>query len=347
MSTLNPAQSALAACLKLSEETFAMALQEAHAGSYHRYRIPKGDGRFREICAPSDAIKAAQRALLDELLSQVALSPYAHGFAPGRSIISNAKVHATTARAMLSVDLQDAFPSVSAARVRKTLEWRLGPLLRQELPTLERAERAGLLDDLSMLCTLDGVLPQGSPASGMLLNLCCARLDRQVARLLRRHRLPAGRYSRYADDLTITSAEPISDLFLTELRRAVLESGFKINPRKVHRHREEDRALVICGIRLHSGERRGELALPRTSLRRYRALFDHAISRAPTELSDLQKQQIRGNIAFLKQVYARCPRMLLKPLERLLLVHRSWLQPGKDRRERLRPSFTLYRDLQS
>ena len=83
MSTLNPAQSALAACLKLSEETFAMALQEAHAGSYHRYRIPKGDGRFREICAPSDAIKAAQRSLLDELLSQVALSPYAHGFAPG------------------------------------------------------------------------------------------------------------------------------------------------------------------------------------------------------------------------------------------------------------------------
>ena len=111
----------------------------------------------------------------------------------------------------------------------------------------------------------------------MILNLACARLDKLIARLLRRMKLPAGRYSRYADDLTVSSSKPIPEDFTAALRRAVQESGFRLNARKVHCYRERDRAIVICGVRLQSGAARGELALPRETLKKCARRFPSTI----------------------------------------------------------------------
>jgi len=345
LTSLDPALRAqLATLIGLSDPQLECALNDARSPEgYHRYELPKGNGKVRVIHAPSDALKLAQRLTLDRLLSRVPVSPFAHGFALGKSIITNARVHASTARAVLNLDLQDAFPSVSERHVRKLFEWRVGPLLKVSLPTLSQAERGALYDALTTLCTRDGSLPQGAPTSGYLLNLACARLDRMIFGLALRSGLPQVRYSRYADDLTITSSAPIPPEFHLSVIRAVTQSGFKVNPHKLHSYSDAHRAIVICGIRLY----RGGLALPGATLKRYRALFNDVASTPSEQVDETRRGEVMGVLGYLRHIYPSCPAPLVKPLNRVINAHPSWLKLPRDRDDKGTYRSFTYADLQA
>src|SRR5262249_17449535 len=156
----------------------------------------------RRIDAPPDELKSLQQRLLESVLYRAPVSPLAHGFVPGRSIVTNALVHARTAQAMLSLDLENAYPSVSRDRARQALEWGLGDLIKYSYPGLAREERDQFFDVLADISCYRGSLPQGAPTSGMILNLVCAGLDRRCMQLVRAYKTEAQhlRYSRYADD---------------------------------------------------------------------------------------------------------------------------------------------------
>jgi RNA-directed DNA polymerase len=300
------------------------ALDQARSlDGYLRYEVPKGNGKVRVINAPAEPLKSIQRAILDRVLSRVSLSPFSHGFAPGKSIITNANVHAPTARAILSLDLLDAFPSVLEARVLKLIEWRVGPLIKLEAPELNSSHRREVYRALTLLCTRDGALPQGAPTSGYLLNLACTRLDRNIFGLALRSGIPQLRYSRYADDLTLTSSVAFSPDFQEEVIRTITRSGLSVNPSKIHTYTDAQKSIVICGVRLYQGR----LALPRKALKRYRALFDHALSVSPDEIDLAHRQKIMGTLAFLRSIYPSCPTVLISPLNRLLSLHGVWLTP--------------------
>ena len=323
-----PVQNTLEHLLDLPKETLVDALRASRsAEGYQRFEFPKGNGKTRVIHAPTDALKAAQRSVLDRLLSQIAVTPFAHGFVPHRSIITNALVHAPSARSVLSLDLQDAFPSVSEKRVHRMFQWRLGSLLSLTAPQLDQVQRAQICDVVTQLCTRDGSLPQGAPTSGYILNLVCARLDRLIYGVAQRSGLPRVKYTRYADDLTITSSsrEPIPPELIEELRRVVVTAGFRVNPHKVHTHTDVQKAIVICGVRLHNGA----LALPKSSLRRYRAQITSAARQSPQELSEETRHQLKGVLSFLRSIYPAPPRPLIKPLNELLTTHQELVQDEK------------------
>ena len=344
MTSISPLTiSTLSTLLELPQDVLFTALTDARdEAGYTRYELPKGNGKVRVINAPSDALKAAQRAILDRLLSRVPVSPFAHGFALGKSIVTNARVHASSARAVLNIDLQDAFPSVSEARVYKLLEWRLGPLMKVSTPTLTQAERAELYEALTRLCTRDEALPQGAPTSGYLLNLACARLDREVYGLIMRQGLPQVRYSRYADDLTITSSAPIPQELSLAVQRAIIKAGFKANPAKIHSHTDAQRAIVICGIRLHQGG----LALPQSTLKRYRALLSNTAKMSPDEVDETKRGEVMGVLGYLRHIYPACPAPLLKPLNALIHAH-PWLKLPKERDNKATYRSFSYSDLQA
>lgn len=93
---------------------------------YQKFTIPKSSpGPGRSIEAPHETLKAVQRAILHQLLERVATPPDIHGFVPGRSIVSHARLHLGQ-RQLLNYDLADAFPSISRQRVRHALERRIG-----------------------------------------------------------------------------------------------------------------------------------------------------------------------------------------------------------------------------
>lgn len=317
---------ALKKLLDLEADYLHQALVQARSeDGYTRYEFPKGNGKVRVINAPADELKLCQRKLLDDIFSQIAVTPFAHGFVPHRSIITNALIHAPSARSVFNLDLKDAFPSVSEQSVYRIVQWRLGEFLKLNTPQLTQSERDEIYQMITRLCTRDGALPQGAPSSGYLLNLACARLDRLVYAAALKSRLPQIKYTRYADDLTITSSAPIPPEFIAQVKRAVIRSGFQIHPHKIHCYNDNQKAIVICGIRIHN---RG-LALPKATLKKYRAQLNDFAHRSSEDLSDQDKAQILGVIAFLRSIYSSPPACIMKPLNAFLARHSSWVNAPK------------------
>jgi retron-type reverse transcriptase len=239
---------------------------------YRRFVIPKRGGGERAIWAPLPALKAAQHWVLRNVAERLPVHGAAHGFLPGRSILSNAAAH-TDARVVVKVDLKDFFPSVTLPRVKGIFR-KAG--YREQVATL-----------LALLCTesprevvtLEGktyyvslgprCLPQGAPTSPALTNTLCLRLDRRLSGLARRL---GWRYTRYADDLTFSlpsthAGKPRLGTLLGVVRRIAEAEGFQLNKEKTRVHRRGGRQQVT-GLLVNGG---GAPRVPRKLRRQLRA----------------------------------------------------------------------------
>jgi hypothetical protein len=215
---------------------------------YRRFTIPKRDGSRRAIWAPLPRLKAAQRWVLHHIVERLPVHGAAHGFLPGRSILTNAAQHPDS-RVVLKLDVKDFFPTVTWRRVKGVFR-RAG--YREQISTL-----------LALLCTesprevveLDGVtyyvslgercLPQGAPTSPALTNALCLRLDRRLTGLATK----AGwRYTRYADDLTFSRPAGADDSppdRLVPVVTAIVEAeGFTVKAEKTRVARAGRRQTV-------------------------------------------------------------------------------------------------------
>jgi retron-type reverse transcriptase len=238
---------------------------------YHRYEISKKTGGVRCISAPKPALAAAQRWVLDRILRRLEPEPQAHGFVPGRSIVTNATPHAGKA-VVMNLDVKDFFPSITFRRV-KGLFHKVG--YGEHVATM-----------LALLCTepprvpveLDGktyhvalgsrVLPQGACTSPAITNALCRRLDRRLAGLARRHDFA---YTRYADDLTFSGDHPRAvGRLLRSIRSIVTAEGLVEHPRKTRVMRRSGRQEVT-GLTVNERP-----ALARKELRTLRAILHNA-----------------------------------------------------------------------
>ncbi|MBD2182747.1 reverse transcriptase family protein [Aerosakkonema funiforme] len=218
---------------------------------YIRFRIPKKTGGDRIISAPMPRLKKAQHWILNNILEKVELHNAAHGFRPGRSIVSNAQPH-IGAEVVINFDLKNFFPSISYQRV-KGLFISLGyseaaatifSLLSTE-PDIEEVE----LDGKTYYVALsDRHLPQGAPTSPAITNILCRRLDRRLTQMAENLGFT---YTRYADDLTFSASGDNRRHICNVLRRTesiVEHEGFVINEEKtriLRNSRQQDVTGVI------------------------------------------------------------------------------------------------------
>ncbi|MBO0360862.1 RNA-directed DNA polymerase [Hymenobacter sp. BT186] len=198
---------------------------------YQTFQVPKRTrGQFRDIKAPEHGLRRIQRLLLLCLTAAfTTCDEAAHGFVPGRSVLTNAQTHAGR-RFVLNLDLKDFFPSTRVGRVLKVLQ--LEPF---DLPK----EAAHLIANL---CCDQGSLPQGAPTSPLLTNVVCVWLDRKLRALAKRHRC---HYTRYADDITFSSQRPaFTAAFQAELNAVLVDEGYEQNPAKQRLQTPETRQEV-------------------------------------------------------------------------------------------------------
>lgn len=216
---------------------------------YRMFTIPKKSGNVRIIHAPNGNLMWLQLCLNEIFKAIYTPSLYATGFAKGRSIIDNARIH-TNQNYVFNIDISDFFPSIDQARVWKRLQ--LAPFnFNKEIANII----AGLCSIKSQRTTPNEAfvecynLPQGAPTSPILTNAICDTLDRRLAGLAKRFGL---HYSRYADDITFSSMHNVyqeDSAFRQELQRIISEQHFIINPKKTrlqHRGmRQEVTGLTI------------------------------------------------------------------------------------------------------
>jgi RNA-directed DNA polymerase len=159
------------------------------ASRYRPFEIPKKGGGVREIRSPIPEIKVLQRRLHEILLQIYEPKRSTHGFALGRSILTNARVH-VGANNVLNLDLANFFPSIHIGRV----------IGRFRAKPFECPKKGATI--LAQLCCDNGYLPQGAPTSPTISNLICSGMDIELQRFANQRRC---RYTRYADDITFST----------------------------------------------------------------------------------------------------------------------------------------------
>jgi retron-type reverse transcriptase len=249
--------------------------------TYERRLIRKRSRGKRVLHIPGHELKSLQRRLLRRLFARLKCHPAVKGFQRGESIVTNALPHAGRA-AVVRLDLHNFFPATTAKRVYRYFR-RIGwnrPVARL----------------LRRLCTHDGGLPQGAPTSPRLSNLVNFRLDRRIAALA--DKLGA-RYTRYADDITLSFAEDDREkirYMVRFIRKAAAEEGYRVHGRKKLRIRRRHQQQRVTGLVVNAGVR-----LPRRTRRWLRAVEHHLASGRPATLTP---QQLAGWRA-LAQMVAR------------------------------------------
>ncbi|MCA8831937.1 reverse transcriptase domain-containing protein [Hymenobacter pini] len=270
---------------------------------YRTFQVPKRTrGQFRDIKAPEHGLLRIQRLLLLCLTATfTTCDEAAHGFVPGRNVLTNAQPHAGR-RFVLNLDLKDFFSSTRVGRVLKVLQ--LAPF---NLPK----EAAHLIANL---CCDQGSLPQGAPTSPLLTNVVCVWLDRKLRALAKKHRC---RYTRYADDITFSSQRPaFTPAFHAELNAVLADEGYEQNPAKQRLQTPETRQEVtgvvvnerpnvprefVQDIRflLHVWQKHGYVEASKAMTRKYGSSKAHARYKGSTP--KLEKV-LAGKIAYLGMV---------------------------------------------
>jgi retron-type reverse transcriptase len=235
---------------------------------YHRYEIAKKAGGVRCISAPKPALAWAQRWVFDHILKPLEPEPQAHGFVPGRSILTNASPHAGKA-VVMNLDLKDFFPSITFRRVKglfRAIGYSEHLATALALLCTEPPRVPATLDGKTYHVALgDRVLPQGACTSPSITNALCRRLDRRLDGLARRHGFS---FTRYADDLTFSGDHPAAVGRLLRSARSILSSeGLTEHPTKTRVMRRGTRQEVT-GLTVNDrpGVRRRDLRTLRAIL---------------------------------------------------------------------------------
>lgn len=266
---------------------------------YRAYRIPKQNGKFRQIEDPAPDLKKVLRKINHYLQGHYYFIRPAcvHGFCispkrtEARNILSNARQHLNQTF-LLNIDLRDFFHYVLESRICK--------ILGHHFPRMDDA----LVELLGRLTTYKGRLPMGAPTSPALSNYASLRLDADLEALAQHC---GWTYTRFADDLSFSAKVPIRESEEALIFPVITQHGFEINPGKVRRYGPADEKIVT-GLHL----RDGKVHLPPDYLPQLQTEIErlHTVmlveGRYQTGMSmrklKLLKQELLGKINFASQV---------------------------------------------
>jgi hypothetical protein len=272
---------------------------------YHTFTIPKASGGLRTITAPNPYLKEKQRGILDVLQNQMHILPHdaSHAFSKGRGITTAIQQHqANESMYFLKVDIEDFFGSITRTFLRRTLQ--------QIYPLCCFGEFVDLVVGWG---TLDGVLPQGAPTSPLLANLVMVPIDNHITNLLKSHGEFV--YTRYADDLLISSKHP----FRFKPIIKAIETAFEIQQAPLRLNHSKTRygtrrgRIWNLGIMLNKDNQMTIGYKGRAKLRAHTFNILKEIQQEPMTLAKIHKyMELQGKIAHAVNVNADILSMIQK-----------------------------------
>lgn len=247
---------------------------------YNTFERAKKSGKgTRKINAPCNKLKTVQKLIKAKILDYVDVHKSSTGYKRGGSIVDNAQVHVGK-RALLNLDIENFFPSISMPRVT-------GLFSAMGFP-----EDVAIM--LARLCCFEHALPQGAPTSPSLANIICHKLDRRLKGLAENRKM---QYTRYCDDITLSSDENIAKGFVSFVKQIIAEEGFFVNEEKT-RILTRRSCQIVTGLTVNQ-----KVNVPRAKRRLVRAAFHKATK--DSLVAEAERKRLEGFAAFMEMV-KRC-----------------------------------------
>jgi hypothetical protein len=187
---------------------------------YKTYTIPKRNGGERTIAQPAVEVKALQKTLIMRVLASLPVHDSAFAYVRGRSIRHNALRHAKS-EVLLKLDFRNFFNSIRPVDLERVLRNR-GPaaVTPLDFETIYQICFWGIGTPLP-LC-----LSVGAPSSPLISNIVMYEFDRSASEAASELGVT---YTRYADDITVSSAGGRAPLLKFEHRVQSIIQQSKLN----------------------------------------------------------------------------------------------------------------------
>lgn len=257
--------------------------------------VPKSSGTgMREISRPTDRLKLVQRLIDRRLLRQIAPPKIAYGGIPGRDHIKAAERHVGRP-CVATIDIQSFFPSISHAKVYS--------FLRKEgcAPDVARI--------ITRIVTINGSLPQGSPASMTLANLVLPVVDSTLEKLEQSGLI----CTRFVDDISISGRTLDVKAAVQIVISAIHAEGIRVSRAKIKIQRSNRRQSVTnlnVNTKVSLARFRGDSKVSRDRIRGQVRLAKRR------GISKNARDQLQGKINYLAQLHPRIAHTFQQLLER-------------------------------
>ncbi len=201
--------------LQADRATFDAYINDLDQSRFFRITTRRKRDGVRTIYEPQgDALQNIYKNLYDKLVDYQSLLPdYVHGFVKGRSPYTNAEAHLAK-KYILNLDISNFFEHIKIDAVERMFI-RLGA-------------QTGVAHALAKLCTVNGILPQGTHTSPDIANHCFNDIDQLLNAYASSHGLT---YTRYADDMTFSGDSKIRASEIVEIIESTGE--YVVAPQKM------------------------------------------------------------------------------------------------------------------
>lgn len=271
------------------------------AERYHSFRIPKRSGGMRDIKEPVGLTKSVQRNICYTMKTNLKILPHdcCHGFVKHRRCLSAMEVHRENqSNWFLKLDIHNFFPSITKEHILEMFSW------LPQMETIPDSVKEYLADTLT---DETGRLTQGCVSSPYIANLVLLDFDYKFSNWCRKNRLT---YTRYADDMCISSRVKFDKRKVAEKVSSLLPEGIKINNEKTKMtsiaqenvflgiHYNQDKNLTVGHETKHLMKviaHKAELGqLPADEHRTWKGRLSYYTSIEPTYFSNSRFDSIRN-----------------------------------------------------
>lgn len=218
------------------DEKYIEVRLKNHNKFYRKAFIPKKRGGVREIYLPSVELKAIQYFILEKYLLRIDASEYAMAYKKGCSILDNANSHINNKHFFI-VDLADFFNSLDFNAAQGIL-----------IKFFEKDLGIDGVKEMLAFMSFENHFVQGCITSPHLSNIIFKEIDYEIVEKFRY--LPNFKYTRYSDDIVISSSEKIDKKIYTDLSNILSKHKFKINRKKTY-FTSSKNFVRITGINLY------------------------------------------------------------------------------------------------
>lgn len=178
-----------------------IAFKDNHETQYREFQIPKRSGGLRTIDAPNEPFKRALSIVKDIFENEIKCLSHnaAYAYTKQRDVLQAITIHQNNeSNWYLKIDLTNFFPNCSPELILTQL-MKLYPFYYISAKAQEE------LKTIIKICCLRNGLPQGTPMSPLLTNLVMVPYDYEISMLCKRGTGEHYVYTRYADDILISS----------------------------------------------------------------------------------------------------------------------------------------------